>query len=73
MKSQGTKETQGINGDATALQRQLDAAAAALGSDGAPCPYPRHRSTDWRLTAEHPIRCGTCYPPARGIEVASHV
>lgn len=70
MKSQGTKETQGINGDAAALQRKLDAMiAVAPAGAAAVCPYPRHRGSDWRLTAEHPVRCGVCNPPANGLEV----
>lgn len=70
MKSQGTKETQGINGDAAALQHQLDAAlAAAPAGEHSPCPYAGHRGADWQLTTEHPVTCGVCHPPARGLEV----
>lgn len=61
MKSHGTKETQGINGDAAAL--------TATTSSGAPCPYECHRGSDWRLSPEHPPRCGVCHPPAGGLEV----
>lgn len=64
MKSQGTKETQGINGDAAMLQRKLAAAATATSGDGAPCPYANHRGSDWRLSDEHPLVCGICHPPS---------
>jgi hypothetical protein len=64
-RSKGTKETQGINGDATNLQRMLEL-AAKFGGDRPmdPCPYDRHRSTDWRGSEEHPWVCGICHPPA---------
>jgi hypothetical protein len=70
MKSQGTKETQGINGDAAALQRRLAAVAASSGGGAIkPCPYPYHRATDWRLAQGGPIVCGVCHPPASGLDV----
>lgn len=63
MKSRGTKETQGINGDAAALQNRLAAMARRGGQIGAPCSYSRHRSTDW-ITPESQVVCGICHPPA---------
>jgi hypothetical protein len=78
MKSQGTKETQGINGDAALLQHKLEAAAGVITRDSEPCPYPDHRPTDWRLKiqtdgtpADEGSRwtCGACYPPASGLDV----
>jgi hypothetical protein len=64
VKSQGTKETQGINGDAAALGRREDAALAALGDvELKPCAYERHRGlgldydNDGGLTI-----CGCCHP-----------
>jgi hypothetical protein len=68
MRSQGTKDTQGINGDAIALQRLL-AAVPLLAGDGAACPYQDHRRTDWRLCAGGPVVCGVCHPPAAGLDV----
>jgi hypothetical protein len=68
VKSQGTKDTQGINGDAIALQRWLAAAVPLLAGDGAACPYDGHRLTDWRL-AGGPVVCGVCHPPAAGLDV----
>lgn len=70
MRSQGTKETQGINGDATQLQRMLDIAAKLTDGPGVVCPYEHHRGSDWQLTGDHPVRCGVCHPPARGLEVS---
>jgi hypothetical protein len=71
MRSQGTKETQGINGDAARLQRKQHAALAFVTDDGDPCPYPHHRITDWRLTLDHVnVVCGVCHPPAKGLHVA---
>jgi hypothetical protein len=69
-RSQGTAATQGVNGDAILLQRRLAAVPAAL-LDGAaaPCPYPDHRPSDWRLTAGGPLVCGVCHPPATGLDV----
>ncbi len=63
MKSQGTKETQGINGDAAALQRQMGAVLKFAGRIGEPCAYERHRPTDW-VTPESQVTCGICHPPA---------
>lgn len=73
MKSLGTKETQGINGDAAALQRRMDSALAAVGAvqTGA-CAYPRHRGSDWRLAAGGPLVCGVCHPPAPGLDIVNH-
>lgn len=79
-RSRGTKETQGINGDAAELQRMLDVAARLTGGGADVCPYPRHRGADWRLvigtdgqpTVEgSPVTCGVCHPPAAGLEVVS--
>lgn len=63
MKSQGTKQTQGVNGDAAALQQQLEKAARATLGDGNPCPFPRHRPTDW-VTPISQLTCGICHPAA---------
>jgi hypothetical protein len=64
----GTKDTQGINGDAIALQRWL-AAAGGGSAELTPCPYPQHRGTDWQLTPAHPVMCGVCHPPANGLNI----
>lgn len=69
MKSQGTKETQGINGNAAALQERLARVSLGGGVLRAPCPYRHHRATDWRLTAGGPVVCGVCHPPAAGLDV----
>lgn len=61
-RSRGTRETQGVNGDAAVLQRWLEAAGA--GDGVTPCPYVRHRVSDWRRSPEHPWVCGVCHPPA---------
>ena len=68
-RSKGTKATQGVNGDAAVLSKQLDAAARFAG-ELQPCPYQRHRSlgTDW-LNAGGRVICGVCRPPARGLKV----
>lgn len=54
---------------AEALSRWLDAALTAAAGDLGACSYPAHRGTDWRLTAEHPVVCGVCHPPAAGLAV----
>lgn len=36
--------------------------------DGAPCPYVRHRGTDWRRPGG-PLTCGICHPPAPGVPI----
>lgn len=68
----GTKDTQGINGEAALLQRFGGAVMAFAGSADL-CPYPAHRPTDWRLKGERASErlptCGVCHPPARGLEV----
>lgn len=72
MRSQGTKETQGINGDAAILQRWAGAVAGGRVRTEAPlepCPYPHHRGADWRLASGGPIVCGICHPPAAGLDV----
>ena len=68
-RSKGTKGTQGVNGDAALLSKQLDAAARFVG-ELQPCPYQRHRSlgTDG-LNAGGRVICGVCRPPAHGVEV----
>jgi hypothetical protein len=63
-RSKGTKETQGINGDAARLGDRMAAALAVVGVTGDPCPYPRHRETDWRTGPEKHWTCGVCHPPA---------
>lgn len=73
MRSLGTKETQGINGDAARLQRMLEISAAMMDGPADPCPYERHRASDWRLSAEHPVVCGICHPPAAGWENVERV
>jgi putative DNA primase/helicase len=35
---------------------------------GSPCPYDRHRVTDWRLAEGGPRTCGICHPPVPGVE-----
>ena len=65
MKSRGTKETQGINGDAANLQRFLDAVPLVV--TDAPCPFAVHRGQDWCLQAGGPVVCGVCHPAARGL------
>lgn len=68
MRSQGTKETQGINGDAAGLQRWMEVVATSVPTGTiAACPYPRHRRADWRLAAGGPVMCGLCHPPAEGL------
>lgn len=62
MRSQGTKATQGINGDAAALQRRMTEAARFV-RKLEPCPYERHRPTDW-VTPTSQVTCGICHPPA---------
>lgn len=64
----GTKATQGINGEAAALQR-FGGAVMAYASSSSVCPYPGHRGRDWRLAAGGPVVCGVCHPPARGLAV----
>jgi hypothetical protein len=68
VRSQGTHDTQGINGRAIGLQRVLAAVDLRLCSDD-PCPYDVHRATDWRLRAGGPVVCGVCHPPAAGLDV----
>jgi len=34
-----------------------------------PCPYDRHRPTDWQTSPEHAVTCGVCHPPVPGITV----
>lgn len=67
MKSQGTKETQGINGDAAALAaRDTGALRLVVNQSGPmpPCSYPAHRATDWRLDQPgSPAVCGICHAP----------
>lgn len=70
MRSQGTRATQGINGDAAALVRAYDVALtfAAAGRElpAQPCPYPRHRGLGLDWTGDGPrLVCGYCHPPAR--------
>lgn len=67
MKSKGTKQTQGINGDAAALQSKMDTALKYSGISEDSCPYPAHRQTDWRLEDQVLVVCGVCHPPARGL------
>lgn len=67
-RSLGTHATQGINGDATTLQKWLDIAMRFAGPPEV-CPYPRHRRTDWRLKGGGPVVCGTCHPPAGGLDI----
>jgi hypothetical protein len=69
MKSLGTKETQGINGDAARLQHVLDVAARMSGGNEDPCPYPAHRITDWRLGDSPHVVCGVCHEPAKGLDI----
>jgi hypothetical protein len=70
MRSEGTRQTQGINGDAAALVRKYDVALsfAAAGRElpAQPCPYPRHRDLgrDWPADGGRLV-CGYCHPPAR--------
>lgn len=71
-RSLGTKETQGINGDAAALQRKFAAmAAASTGTTADPCPYEHHRETDWRLVDSPHVVCGACHPPAKTLETVA--
>lgn len=64
MRSQGTKETQGINGDARNLSKWLAAAPASSSAAlSEPCPYPHHRPADW-ITPKTVLTCGVCHPPA---------
>jgi hypothetical protein len=64
MRSEGTRETQGINGDAAAYSRQLDTIARYVTGPGSVCPYPSHRDTDWLKTDVGIVYCGVCHPPA---------
>lgn len=49
----------------TAAKRSSMGALTALGEiDWAPCPYPAHRASDWRLRGGGPVTCGVCHPPA---------
>jgi hypothetical protein len=58
----------GINPEAERLAHWLNATVAGFLS-GEPCPYPRHRGVDWRLSAGGPVVCGVCHPPADGLSV----
>jgi hypothetical protein len=50
----------------SAREQSTARALRALGFGGlaAPCPYPAHRATDWRLPGGS-WTCGVCHPPAR--------
>lgn len=55
---------------ATAGKRSSFGALRALGinDDAPPCPYPRHRETDWRLRdGGGPVQCGVCHPAAPNV------
>jgi GrpB-like predicted nucleotidyltransferase (UPF0157 family) len=66
---QGTRATQGVNGEAGLLQRQQAAALKVVPLDGSgaeqgdPCGYERHRATDWTCADTGFIVCGVCHPP----------
>lgn len=48
--------------------RSSIAAARSLhGLDVPPCPYDRHRPTDWRLADSTLVVCGICHPPPAGL------
>jgi len=63
----GTKATQGTNAEASSLERWTASVGGRLASLSsaalAPCPYPRHRPSDW-VTPIGPLVCGICHPPA---------
>jgi putative DNA primase/helicase len=42
--------------------------ASLRARDPSPCPYERHRPSDWRLADGGPRVCGICHPPAAGID-----
>lgn len=54
---------------ADALQRWMTASLGFAG-DAAPCGYPGHRHSDWRLREGGGERaeCGICHPPAPGLD-----
>jgi hypothetical protein len=44
-------------------------AISKRGASNTPCPYERHRPTDWRLAVGGAVTCGVCHLPVVTLDI----